>query len=536
MRVPLFVLLVLPLLAQPVPEVRGTVVETGSTTPIPGVTVSLNEFGPNADNFIVSKVVVSTVTDGNGVFILRPGHLGEFRLEAKKEGYNGASGAQYALTAAVPMQTAQVSMVRPGTLTGRVIDQEGNAVANLRLMVEGVPARASNGAPVGYSPSFLSTPVITNAEGVFAATGLQPGGYRVHVVPKPPKGDEDLLEYSEAEFKVVDEDVEPSYWPGGVPEASMVLPITVAGGAIANAGTITVRKVTYYRVRLTLNRDCEANERWILRMRPADDFESPQMDRYTACRRGGLLTGVPAGNYDLAIWRGRDVERWARVSVVVTKENTSAPIAFNESASASGRVLAAENADLAKLGPVQILLRSSEGLPSSKGLAMPDEAGRFAFASVPWQAQWLSVQPMNPDTYVKDVRYNGLPLRSQRVDAIPGANIDILLDSGAAKLTANFKNGEAKTMGRLLLFSASVTEPPRLLGGFPPFILMGAEERTGESATVASIPPGDYRMLAMPFFIDEDFRDPNAIAQRFARAEKITLGRGEQKTIELQVK
>ena len=543
MRVPLFVLL-LPLsvgaslLAQPLPEVRGTVVETGTTTPIPGVTVSLNEFGPNEDNFIVSKVAASSVTDGNGGFILRPGHFGEFRLDAKKEGYNGSSGAQYTLSSAAPAQVARVSMTRPGTLTGRVMDRDGNPMANLRLTVEGVPRNASNGQALGYSPSFLSAPVTTNAEGIFNATGLAPGGYRVHVGPKSPRDDQDLEEYTDAGFKIVDEDVEPSYWPGGVPEAAMVLPTNVAGGAIATVGTITIRKVPHYRVRLTLNRDCEPNERWIMRLRPADNVRSPTMDRYTGCRRDALLTGVPSGAYDLAIWRGRDADRWARVPFTIGKENTAASVTFNDSVSVSGRVTMAEKGDLTKLGPVQILLRSSEGLPSAKGIAAPDGEGKFTFDSVPWIAQWLSILVMNPETYVKEIRYNGLPVRSPDLVAISGATLDVVLDSGAAMLTANFKNGEAQTMGRVLLISTSVTQPPGLLGGFPPLILMGGEDMLGASmiTKVTNIPPGDYHLLVLPFFLDEDFNDPNAIAQRFARAEKITFGRGEQKTLELQVK
>src|SRR4051812_35054330 len=329
MRVPLFVLLSALLCAQTtVPELRGTILEAGSTTPIPGVTVTLNEFGPDANNFISSKPVVSTLTDANGLYTLRPGHLGAFTLEAKKEGYTPTAGFQLTLTAAAPAQTNRpLSLVRPGTLTGRVIDQNGNPARNLRLLVERNPPRNSNNAPVGFAPGSLSIPATTDTEGNFTAGNLQPGGYWVHIVPKPASDVDALVAYTDDGFSIVDEDVEPSFWPGGVPEAQMVLPITIEGGAIGNVGTITVRKVPYYRVRVTLNRDCEPNERWIFRLRPAGETLGPVMDRYTECHKDSLLTGVPPGSWDLAVWRGRDVDRWARTSVTITKENVTTSIA-----------------------------------------------------------------------------------------------------------------------------------------------------------------------------------------------------------------
>ncbi len=537
MRVPLLVLLVAPwftqdVSAQTVPEVRGTVVESGSTTPIPGAEVTLREFGPNEENFIVNKAVVSAITDGNGGFVLRPGHLGEFTVEAKKDGYTAAAGLQAVLNAASPAQSIRMSLIRPGTLTGRVIDANGNPVPNFKVRLE---YSSKGSAQVGVQAYVNFESALTNGEGVFTAVLRQPGAYWVRVQPKEAADGDDLMEFTAAAFQVVDEDVEPSYWPGGAPTREQILPVNVTAGGIANAGTITLRKVPYYRVRLTLNRDCEPNERWILRLRTTGDA-GPVADRYSACRKDGLITGVAPGNYDLAIWRGREVDRWARASFIVTKENTTAAIVFSDSVAVSGRVIAAEGGDLTKLGQVKVMLRSSEGLPSGDGVPTFNDAGEFRFARVPWTAQLLSVEPSNPDTYVKEVRYNGLPLRGPDLDAISGSKIDVVLDSQAAKLNVMLKTGQNAVFGWVLLFPASATQPPKRLAPFPPFVMVGIASRTPGLVTVSNIPPGEYRIVPIAPQGDEDLTDPNVIAQRFARAEKITLGRGEQKSIELQVK
>ncbi len=208
-------------------------VETGTSTPIPGVAVTLNEFGPNDDNFIVSKVVVSTVTDGNGGFILRPGHFGEFRLVATKEGYNGSSGAQYTLTAAAPRRTAQVTMARPGTLTGTSRgSRRESAWRNLRLMVEGVPKPASNGVLVGCQSVVSQCFRDYKCGRALQRAGPGARSYRVHVGRNGGLGmTRTLRNTPKPQFKIVDEDVEPSYWPGGVAEAAMVLPTEPCRGA-----------------------------------------------------------------------------------------------------------------------------------------------------------------------------------------------------------------------------------------------------------------------------------------------------------------
>ncbi|MEO8097830.1 MAG: carboxypeptidase regulatory-like domain-containing protein [Acidobacteriota bacterium] len=537
MKAPLLLLLLIPLvLAQSPapPEIRGSILELNTGTPIPGVDVTAYEFAPHEDNFVVRKAVVSTITDANGVFSLKPGHFGTFSIGIKKEGYAVASqgvqtfeiaGPSLNLTAAAPVQSIRMSLTRPGTLTGRVIDRDGNAVRNIRVFAER--------SPVSFPGSISAT---TNAEGIFTVQNLAPGSYVVHIQPTPAGGDSDeLTAFTESAFQTVDEDVEPSYWPGGVSNPEQTLPIPVAGGAIANVGTITIRKVPYYRVHISLGGACAPNERWIYRVRLANSILGPAMDHYVACRQEFLLTGIPPGAYNLAIWNGRSVDRWALVPFTITTRNTTAAVTLSESVPITGRVKAADGADLAKLGEVSILLRSADPLPANQASVNPDANGLFAYPRVPWKTQSLSVEPRDPSTYVKEIRYNGLPLRSQSLDAIAGSTLEILLDSQAASLAVTLKQGEAPTTGSVALVATSVTEPPRPLAPYPPFIFVASARADGK-ITFRNLSPGEYRVVPLPPQIDEDFTDATVIAAHLARANKIILARGEQKSIEVQLK
>jgi hypothetical protein len=243
---------------------------------------------------------------------------------------------------------------------------------------------------------------------------------------------------------------------------------------------------------------------------------------------------VPPGSYNLAVWNNRDVNRWALAPFTVTKENTTATLTFNESVTISGRIIAANGADPGSFGDVAILLRSDSGLPSRQFFTQPDSKGQFSFDRLPWKGQWLSVEAREGSTYVQEIRYNGLPLRSHKLEAIPGGKLEIVLDSQAATLRVVLKTGEAPTSGRVALVPTWLTEPPVPLANFPPFVFaLGSIPGLMSSP---HLPPGEYRVVPLSSSLNEDITDAAAVAAMLARAEKVTLARGEQKSIEPQLK
>lgn len=528
-------LLTLTALAQQVPEVRGIVTESGTTTPIPGVEVTLSEFAPNADNVIVSKAVGSTITDAAGAFSLKPGHLGTFLVGAKKGGYTAVDFRSLALTASGPVQSIGMALVRPGILTGRVIDRDGKSVPNQRVYLDVVRATTR-------LPGIIST--LTDREGNFTATNVQPGLYVVNLRPPSPPGSQDLAAYTEADFEAADEDIETSYWPGGVSSLEQALPITIASGGIANAGTITLRKMTYYRLRISLVGSCAPNERWSFRIRSVDSPNALAVDRITDCREDALLTGIAPGSYTLAVWTGRRFDRWALVPFTITDKNARVSLPFNDSLSISGSLVPANGADLGKLGTVNILVRPNGSLPSNQSNAESDAGGKFSLERVPWKTQMISIRPSNPSSYVKEVRYNHQRLGSPEFDAGAGAPLEIVLDGGAATLSGVIKSPGTVPLTSVLLLPVATTELVRT-ATFPPFsfaasplsdqFAAGLSLENG-SFVINSIPPGDYRVFVLPLRTDGDYPNGAALTGLLAAAPKITLARDERKSMELQLK
>lgn len=518
MRLGLFLVAALTAFGQrPEPEVRGTIYERGSDTPIAGAEVQLFEFGPNEQNFIVRRLVVAGFSGTDGTFSLKPGHVGQFSLAASKTGYRQTGGPGATLTTESPVGMIRVSLARPGLLMGRVIDIDGNPVANFPLdILMGRVSDIEN--PWDLMGGAQAT---TDRDGYFRQE-VEPGAYIAKVSPRPTEHDE-LLEYSEEAFQIVDEDIEPSYWPGGLSDQEGVLPVPVAGGGSGNIGAITVRKTRYYRVHVSLAGECAANELWIYRIltEPRELISNPE--QYGGCRQEFLLTGLKPGSHTFAVW-DRDVTAWGLAQFTITNRNVEASLRLTPSIGVSGRVKAADGHKLEELGPVQVLLRPEQGLGASRMDNPVDVDGAFLYETVAWPRQLFAAQARKPGTYVKEIRYNGLPMRSPRVDMIPGAGFEVLVDSGAATLTGTIKGFDH------MLVVRDGFEPFKI-DHLPPFQFMGAGEST---VTVGNLPPGSYRVITVGVNSEDRIKTADELAARLARAQKVSLEINERKQIDVR--
>ena len=219
------------------------------------------------------------------------------------------------------------------------------------------------------------------------------------------------------------------------------------------------------------------------------------------------------------------MKAWGLASFTITNKNVETTLRLSPSFSVVGQVRTAEGRTLTELGGAEISLRPEDGLGVVDWVTQPDANGEFSFKTVAWPRQLLSVAVRQSGTYVKEIRYNGLPLRSPYVAVAPGAQLEVVLDKGAATIRGTVQG----TNNVVLLIRDGVDIPlPR---PYNPFQFMFPPQN---GTFGMSVPPGTYRALALP----RDFEDENLtaedLAQRLARAEKITLKPNEQKSIELK--
>jgi hypothetical protein len=141
------------LCAKPPPlEIHGTVAESGLG--LAGVTVTLYEFGHTPPEATTRSVFATTSTDPNGEFTFHPARAGKYYVEAQKVGYfaetfDGPSaepmdsvGDSVSLDQDHPSQQRRFTLIRLGELRGRVIDEDGKPLSNLRVgLIPATPLR-----------------------------------------------------------------------------------------------------------------------------------------------------------------------------------------------------------------------------------------------------------------------------------------------------------------------------------------------------------------------------------------------------------
>jgi len=204
-------------------EIRGTVSEAGLGG-IGGAEITARLLtGLTLD----TTTMLRATADGSGTFVLRTLSPGNYEVMAAMNGYGYAPDSAFYFSVLVdsehPRAEIPIHLVRPGELTGRVID------ADTREPIQGLKVQAVRRLANGQagSPLLVSTPdgklpvtrdeasgrAETDKEGVFRVRHLGPADYVVSTSPVERAAS--LTEYAAEDLKSFDESYGASYWPGG---------------------------------------------------------------------------------------------------------------------------------------------------------------------------------------------------------------------------------------------------------------------------------------------------------------------------------
>lgn len=170
-------------------SISGRIVEDGSSSPVVDaqVTVMPMRSGPR---FGSTEPPLSVRTGQDGRFVIRGLEPGRYRVAAQKSGYAMAFGPGAATSVEVVAgqeQSVELSLQRGAAIIGRVVNDAGEPLVNLRVMamrqVVADPrfTATSRQGPAGPVPA--GPGVQTNDLGEFRLFGLPAGEYYVQVSP-----------------------------------------------------------------------------------------------------------------------------------------------------------------------------------------------------------------------------------------------------------------------------------------------------------------------------------------------------------------
>jgi hypothetical protein len=163
----------LPLVGTDSPIIRGRVVADISGDPLPNARVEIN---PGAEHARVA------LTDGEGHFVFVPERPGRYSLSAAKSGY-----ARAQVSALRGTQDVEIRLPRGAAISGRVLDESGDAVSLVRVTAEvqtptGLMAARPGGVPIALSTVATAE---TDDRGEFRLSGLSAGAVAVGVTVAP---------------------------------------------------------------------------------------------------------------------------------------------------------------------------------------------------------------------------------------------------------------------------------------------------------------------------------------------------------------
>lgn len=502
-----------------VPEIRGTVIEQDPNIPLPGAEIKVFESSANNDVTLVATIF----SDANGAYAFKPARLGNYRLEVRKTGYitntNGI-GEVVRMTANLrstgPRPDLQpAAFILPGSLTGRVVDEDRRPVAGLEVHVQaGTGSNQSTGRAA-----------VTNDEGIFTATGLIPQPYVVRVAPEALEN-VTTLPYLDDEFKIVDHDIEVSFSP--------LVPAQVQPGASANIGTITLRTVPYYRARIRFKGDCAGTEAWpvaILRR----DGSGTKEDRFGSmtCSNDFIVRDLAPGSYSLAVWSGPENGRWSLTPLLVGSANIEATLSFSANSDLTASIVVPAGVAQPDLAKVKIALHPAEDAPATRGTFefAPAGEGRYTIRNVAWPRHSISIEGLLPPHYIKEIRYAGQRIVDQPLSISSGGHIDIVLDDHPATIRGTVKgalpNQKTQMDEALVLAVLEANRGPLWQQVLPPITSVSADG----TFAITGLAPGDYRL-----FVGRFSELPRFIFSSREGGERVHVAAGDIKTVELSLK
>jgi hypothetical protein len=517
-------------------QIHGTVTEIGLGG-LAAAQVTVYEFaGPEREK----RVLTTTVTGGDGRFQIDLARFGDYWVEVKKEAYFASipiegpgsqvslasqkppaaeTGTLVTVSAAHPTAQVRFSLMRPGGLTGTVLDEADKPLAHMlvELWMAGAPALSHSTAQ-------------TDNNGVFHTRTLMPGAYIVQISPRADIFLTPFKKFSDDEMAVIDEGLEGVYWPNARDEASAT-PARISPGSEASLGVVRLRKTPSYRAHVSMG-GCRAENLPVLsvidRANPTSPldftrFLLPLARKLDSCEDVIVLALKP-GSYTFVLTAKGE---FAAAPVEIGNKNREVKLTLTPTADISGGFTASDDVKIPDLSNVRVDLKPAESGAANISVSRPDVHGIFGAKGLSNLAYRVVCYGLSDRFYVKEIRVDGQPAPDGIVHFYSGSKLELVLDNHPATLTGSVTDrGEA------------FSQPLIYLVKWPSQVEVKAHPVTGDNSgqfQIGGLEPGEYRILAVsstPLPDGEQIGLP-MLNRLWSAAESLVLDRGETKTSNL---
>lgn len=460
-------------------RIEGTVVNSLTSAPVRKVEISID--AREGDKHY------SADTTADGKFVIENIDPGDYRITAKRFGYLEKKGDDLKLDAKSDIKEIVVKFAPAGVIAGRVVDDDGDPVANEGVEIE---QRFHLNNESGDA----------DAEGHFLFAGLRPGRYTLSV--------------SERYSRV---DARDTVYVLAAPPA----PLDIKPGTEFRNIEIRLHRVAVHRVRGKLS-EIPA-ESVSMTMNSSD---SGEISRAAQTKADGSFEfgSIPAGAYVIRVRTfEQELDRATGNSML-----RRAPFYFNFPI-----VVGDKDVDglIVPVGPPAslnvkfILLGPSPGIPPSLTLETgftkltPSEAladGTLRFPKLAWDDYQINFHNLPDNSYTKSMRLNQEDI-ARVLDLRSGGDstLEIVIAPNAAEITGALRDGAVAHLWRDIPLDSRLPEK-------------------GE-VKFDRLAPGEYHLLAWEFGTDFDPDDPETRKEFASYITTVTVAEREHARVELKV-
>jgi protocatechuate 3,4-dioxygenase beta subunit len=512
----------------------------------------------------------STSTDDQGRFRITDLPSGSYTIAASKAGFVDAlygqrrplqPGTPVQLADAQEISTIDLRLTRGAVITGRVLDEDGEALARALVTVQRyqyvrgerqlTPAGGDQTDDRGQYRVFGLPPgeyyVSASAAGLaqligrgLAALGAAAGGPggrggRGGFFGGPPSEDAEPVGYA------------PTYYPGVI-SASDAGKLTVAAGQELGGIDFPVQLVATATVRGFVIGGDGSGTPVLLVPQDGGGLLRGQMLRSASQADGSFwIANVPPGRY-LAVARsgGRgDDQKMGTQSLNVNGENISGvTIALQSGVKVSGYITVESagtpaptdystfRVDAPDVEPLPFFAGPGGGGPVASG-ARAEKNGAFQVGGLLPGKHYIRASGQGPWS-LKSVTIAGHDVTDQVVEFRTGQDVDnvtIVLTDRTTEIDGTVRDGTGTPVGQLTVIAFSSDQQY-----WRPQSRQIQAVRSDQSGAfrLRGLPPGDYEIIAVDDVEQGEWYDPSFLEKIRAGAKRISLGEGEKKTQDLK--
>jgi hypothetical protein len=505
--------------------IRGRVVRADTGEPLRRVQVRMIEWSSRD-----GTGPAVTMTDAEGRYELTQLPAGQYQLRASRGGYvEVAYGQRRPFERGRPIELAEGAVLQnidfslpPGAVvTGRVIDEAGEAVAHVSVSL--ARRQYSEGARRLVAQSGSST----NDLGEFRIFGAPPGDYViVATLDTMEFGSRDRVRYV------------PTYYPGtsNVNEAQR-FPVAVGqevSGVIiplVRATTATVRGV------VVASGENPVGPFTFVTARESGDVDvGARMSASIAAADGSFaLTGLLPGTYMVEAQSSSGAEFGATQVLVDGSDVAGVTLTISKGTTARGRIRFDTGEPPPGLRPSEVFV--SPQLIDQRMLGMhgppPGTRDDWTFELPGLRGRGFLRAGTATDWHLRRVLLDGVDVTDTPLD------FDTSLDKLEVELTQRLttvSGGVSDDAGAVALDASVIVfaDDPEKWGPHSRFIQSARPDQRGRF-TIKGLPPGGYVAIAVEYMEPGEERDPELLEAWRKVAIRFTLSEGETRTVDLNL-